>query len=70
MAGAGKTFVRTGFAVVPFQTWNVIDPWIATSGSHLFLSAKAGAMTLQYGRLRLTPDGLARRTFASWARRP
>lgn len=58
-AGAGKTFGPTGFAVVRFQAWNVIDRWIATSDSHLFLSSKTGAMTLQYVRLRLTPDGLA-----------
>lgn len=56
----GEKFGQAGFAVVRFQAWNVIDRWIATSDNHLFLSSKTGAMTLQYVRLRLTPDGGAR----------
>ena len=52
---------RAGPAVIAltgFTTYNLTPQFIATSHTHLFEDA-SGAMTLQYTRLRVYPDGSA-----------
>lgn len=61
LAGCFDTAGRGGPAVVAipsFSTYNLTPQFIATSETHLFEDAN-GAMSLQYVRLRIYPNGSA-----------
>lgn len=62
LAGCVDPAGRGGPAVIAlsnFATYNLTPQFIATSETHLFEDSSSGAMSLQYARLRLYPNGSA-----------